>query len=1159
MAAPQLAAADESRDTILSTAEQTVYGQWVSPVTVTINQLVYPTRWGTFIAGRKYTGMAYTQQNPQETWATFSANMRNRVGTPGVDQGSDCSGFASIVWQLPRQNTWTFLGSGYVYPLGGQDELAPGDGLLIESQHVAIFFDRLESGLAVVLEETDPQAQRSEWSWAYADTYIPIRRANVTDNYATPVSPSREAPAANAATSSQSATFQWRPSTTAGVDAYRVRVATTAAAVATGPWVLDASVSGSATSLTRTLSAQGDLYWTVQACKGCSTGSPSYSTGTSPWKLIIRPPSGTWQATYYSGTAFNSVCATESFGGSYVLKDWQASSPGSCPVDNWSARFTQSVNFPGGTYAFSLGADDWGRLKLDGNTLLDNAWNWPQTETATTNVAAGTHTVTVEYVEKGGNAKLSAWWRGPGFDLAQETKNPNQWYAEYFGNKDLTWDPVVRVNEGSGYISHQWETSSPGWGLPADLFSARYERTVNFPCGLYLFKLTQNNGARAYMDGAPIGNLSHWTDVDARYTSLVRVPAGNHTLRVDYYENAGPATLGFSWSLYLACAGSPSPAQGQTMVAPDSNLSWTGDPESIYPVKYTVYLNRSTTGGAINPTTAICTGISATSCDPPGDLALNAHYYWKVKADDGTGDVVTGPVWDFWTNPCPIGQYRAQYFSGTSLAGSPAASACEAAPLSRDWGTGGPSGVGTDSFSARWTGMFSFLDGPYTFTATADDGILLWVDGALLIDQWQAQASTTHQATRQMTAGRHVVKVEYFEGVGGALARVSWQVDGCPDGQFRAQYFGNTGLTGTPVASGCEANPINHDWGTGSPALGAPSDNFSARWFGTFDFASGDYTFVATADDGLRLYVDDNLVIDQWKIQAPTTYRATQTMTAGPHTIRMDYYEGAGGALAKLDWNGGTACSAGQFQAQFFPNKTLSGSPAVAGCEPAIAYDWGNGGPAGVGSDGFSARWTGTFDFGTGGAYTFVARADDGVRLWVDGALLIDQWKDQAPATYQATRVLAAGAHNVKVEYYESAGGAVAQVSWVKGCPVGELLAQYYNNKTLGGAETIARCEWSINYDWGTGGPGGGIGVDNYSARWSGTFDFAAGSYTFWSRTDDGVRIYVDDVLIFERWSDHPPVLGEVTRQMTAGRHTVRIEYYEAGGGAVAQVGWNRQ
>ena len=105
----------------------------------------------------------------------------------------------------------------------------------------------------------------------------------------------------------------------------------------------------------------------------------------------------------------------------------------------------------------------------------------------------------------------------------------------------------------------------------------------------------------------------------------------------------------------------------------------------------------------------------------------------------------------------------------------------------------------------------------------------------------------------------------------------------------------------------------------------------------------------------------------------------------------------------------------------------------------------------------------------------------------------------------------------------------------------------------------MTRCETSaIDYDWGTGGPSG-VGVDGFSVRWLGTFDFAAGDYTYWARTDDGVRIYVDDALVYERWIDQAPSFGEVTRHLAAGRHTVRVEYYENSGGAVAQVGWNPQ
>jgi hypothetical protein len=71
----------------------------------------------------------------------------------------------------------------------------------------------------------------------------------------------------------------------------------------------------------------------------------------------------------------------------------------------------------------------------------------------------------------------------------------------------------------------------------------------------------------------------------------------------------------------------------------------------------------------------------------------------------------------------------------------------------------------------------------------------------------------------------------------------------------------------------------------------------------------------------------------------------------------------------------------------------------------------------------------GCFNFGAG-TYTFVIRTDDGMRLWVDGSLVIDAWWDQAPTEHRAIHSLSAGEHEVKVEYYENGGQAVAQVGW---------------------------------------------------------------------------------------------------------------------------------
>ena len=124
-------------------------------------------------------------------------------------------------------------------------------------------------------------------------------------------------------------------------------------------------------------------------------------------------------------------------------------------------------------------------------------------------------------------------------------------------------------------------------------------------------------------------------------------------------------------------------------------------------------------------------------------------------------------------------------------------------------------------------------------------------------------------------------------------------------------------------------------------------------------------------------------------------------------------------------------------------------------------------------------------------------------------------------------------------------------------CLLNEFRAEYFSNRTLSGTPLFTRCESApIDYSWGNGGPGNGIPNDNFSVRWTGRFTFPAGSRTFTTRSDDGVRLWVDNVRIINRWTDHGPTIDKATRTLTAGDHDVKVEYYERTGGAVIQVSW---
>jgi len=95
---------------------------------------------------------------------------------------------------------------------------------------------------------------------------------------------------------------------------------------------------------------------------------------------------------------------------------------------------------------------------------------------------------------------------------------------------------------------------------------------------------------------------------------------------------------------------------------------------------------------------------------------------------------------------------------------------------------------------------------------------------------------------------------------------------------------------------------INFNWGDASPGQGVPADGFSVRWTGSVRLPrDGKYTFYTVSDDGVRLWVDDQLVIDNWTDHGETENQGQiELWGARPHLIRLEYYENAGVAVAKL-------------------------------------------------------------------------------------------------------------------------------------------------------------------------------------------------------------------------------------------------------------------
>jgi photosystem II stability/assembly factor-like uncharacterized protein len=279
--------------------------------------------------------------------------------------------------------------------------------------------------------------------------------------------------------------------------------------------------------------------------------NPSCSASPAP-----NPVGGYWTTTYFNDASLGTQCAVDTTPGPYLFKDWGTGSPNSkCSADNFSGRFTQTVYFPEGKYTFHLGADDRARMKIGSDTIIDR-WSSTTTSSAVRTMPAGNYLITVEYAELTGSARVAAWWTGGGgFNTPRQTRDPNQWYAQYWGNTSQWWDSIVRVNEGTGPLNRQWGLGGPGYGLPSDRFSARYERDVTFECGTYNFKLNADDGVRFYINGQLY--LDEWRSQSAAFNVSVPLGAGTHRLRVDHYDNLEAAQISLDWTRTSSCPAAP--------------------------------------------------------------------------------------------------------------------------------------------------------------------------------------------------------------------------------------------------------------------------------------------------------------------------------------------------------------------------------------------------------------------------------------------------------------------------------------------------------------------------------------------------------------------------------------------------------------------------
>lgn len=622
--------------------------------------------------------------------------------------------------------------------------------------------------------------------------------------------------------------------------------------------------------------------------------------------------------------------------------------------DNFSIRFTKLKRFKEGYYRFRLTGDDGVRLYID-DRLVINSW---KNQSATTYTAehyltGGDHILRVEYYERTGSARVALEMEEIPFTY------------QLFANDSLSGSPTQTFSDSRTRL--EWRhvppiisTLSPG------TFSLRGKGNLYFKGGSYTFHALHNGGCRMWIDNQLV--LDDWNGTNHSGTEVI-VSEGVHTLQVEYRQTNQIPDMG-SKSYYKAKLHFGWSEQSWLMDFHHDLERWTireqgfPNPDSYYEAFRTLAL----------------TGNSELE-HQFGDSSANP---WKLnfnKIDDNLLQVI------------------------------PAASEMSSDVL---------------SLHIRRR-IFVEEDGYYNAKLETDDGYRLCINGKQLIEDHHITGSDPQNQDIWLKAGFHDVAIEYANTKWGGrlkfnLEKVNWQVD----------YF-----EGIDLENFVERKNLNHiSKVISSLPAGMDSNTFSVRATRNMWLPLGKYRFQLRGDDGVRLKINGLTVIDGWTKQSSTSYHNYYEHHGGELNLEVEYYDNYGGEF--LDFQMIPEGYFGEYYRGITLQKTANGAaldrnvPIAYRFEPVIDFDWGAGNRLDrVGSNNFSARWYGKVPLPVG-RYRVELTADDGVRLFIDGRMVIDEWHTQNAATHSKTIDLVGRLHDIKLEYFEQSGNAVCKLMFYR-------------------------------------------------------------------------------------------------------------------------------
>lgn len=542
-------------------------------------------------------------------------------------------------------------------------------------------------------------------------------------------------------------------------------------------------------------------------------------------------------------------------------------------------------------------------------------------------------------------------------------------------------------------------------------------------------------------------------------------------------------------------------------------------------------------------------------------------------------------------------------------------------------------------------------DAIYTFYLSSDDGSRLSIDGDVVVNHdGQHKFELEKTGATFLAAGTHAIKLEYFENNSADGLLLSWSADGMAKKPVTKFDLGSQVVDIPPPVTTTVTPPaplpepkVSYSYYEGNwntlpafdslqPVKTGKLDNFSlapAEQNNLFAFrfdsrisvdVAGAYTFYTASDDGSRLYVNDQLVVDNDGLHPKTEKNGVVTLASGEHDVRVEYFEKTGGDTLEVLWSG-PGINKAEIPDSAFVTLPAAANGAASAPVDKMKFEVFNGAfttliqldgltpdatgvtdafdlSVATGVNLYGVRYSGKLQIDSADTYTFKLASDDGAQLLIDGNVVIDNDGQHPVIEKTGTVTLTAGLHDIVVEYFQSGGGADLQVQWASAGGASSGLAPatipasllYSPNATAAdvatspvtGAATANTYtvapvwDYDLYYGIFTQLPNFSTltpvvtsvtstldlsvspVTSKYAVRFRGTVEVAeAGNYTFYTSSDDGSRIMVNGQLVVDNDGRHAYIEKQGQVTLNAGVHDVELTYFQGYSGRGFLPSWS--